>query len=202
MNRYGFTRLARVTSVLGAALFVLGLGTARADIIVKDPTVTNSVSNPGAFTWTYDVTNDEEIDTAHGTNFFTIYDFAGFIPGSNFQPSGWVFSSSNVGLTPPHITVTDNPAIPNLTWTYTGAEVNGPQDLGNFGADSTIGTQKVGSFATEAVKNSPGHPADETPVDNVGSVGVPNSVIPESSSLLLLLPGLAPLGVLLRKRRG
>ncbi|HZT43762.1 MAG TPA: PEP-CTERM sorting domain-containing protein [Chthonomonadaceae bacterium] len=198
MNVNDFTRLGRVTSLMGAALVIFGLGSARADIIVKDPTVTPNGSN---FTWTYDVTltNDETVQT---NNFFTIYDFNGFVPGTNFQPADWVFSSANVGKTPSKVKPQDNPKIPNLTWTYTGTATigPGPTDLGLFGADSTIGTEHVGTFATEAIKYAPGKPGNGKPVDNVGSVGVP--YVPESSSLLLLLPGLAPLGILLRKRRG
>ena len=33
-------------------------------------------------------------------DFFTIYDFGSFIPGSASAPVGWTLSSSNVGVTP------------------------------------------------------------------------------------------------------
>ncbi|HLV80596.1 MAG TPA: hypothetical protein VKT32_09955 [Chthonomonadaceae bacterium] len=199
-----------LASLLGVSLLTAGAGLSRADIIVKDPTVTSHGSN---FTWSYDVTltNDEIIKPG---NFLTIYDFAGFVPGSNFQPAGWVFSSANLGRTPPHSVPTDDPRLPNLTWTYTGTSNNdaygnpdrvsilgpGPLDLGIFGADSNRSQEVVGMFATEAIKYSPRQRGNGRPVDNSGYVGVPNAVLPESSSLLLLLPGLAPL-VLLRRRR-
>ena len=192
--------IRRALPLAGAALLMLSSGSlARADIIPEVSTVTPNGAN---FTWTYtaSLTNDETLQSG---NFFTIYDFNGFVPGTNFQPANWVFSSANVGVTPSKVTPNDNPSIPNLTWTYTGPNVGpGPVDLGLFGADSTIGTTATGQFAAEAIKYAPGKPGNGKPVDNIGSVGVPGqmNVIPESASLLLLLPGLAPLGLLLRKR--
>lgn len=191
----------RALPLMGATLLVGIGGLARADIIPNLSTVTPNGSN---FTWTYTaaLTNDETLQSG---NFFTIYDFAGYVSGTNFQPANWVFSSANVGVTPSRVTPTDNPSIPNLTWTYTGPNVGpGPVDLGLFGADSTFSNAKLGDFAAEAIKYAPGKPGDGKPVDNVGSTGVPTahmSVIPEASSLLLLLPGLAPLGLLLKRRR-
>ncbi|HZT44094.1 MAG TPA: hypothetical protein VFA07_18160, partial [Chthonomonadaceae bacterium] len=185
----------------GGALLLFSGDLARADIIPNLSTVTPNGSN---FTWTYtaSLTNDETLQSG---NFFTIYDFAGFVSGTNFQPADWVFSSANVGKTPSRVTPNDDPTIPNLTWTYTGPNVGpGPVDLGLFGADSTFSNTKEGWFAAEAIKYAPGKPGNGKPVDNVGQTGVPTghqNVIPEASSLLLLLPGLAPLGMLLRKRR-
>jgi hypothetical protein len=193
--------IRRALPLAGAALLMVSGSLARADIIPEVSTVTSNGS--GGFTWTYTaaLTNDETLQSG---NFFTIYDFTGFVPGTNFQPANWVFSSANVGLTPPRVTPTDNPSVPNLTWTYTGPNVGpGPVDLGLFGADSSLSQLKIGQFAAEAIKYAPGKPGNGKPVDYVGSVGVPGggNVIPESSSLLLLLPGLAPLGLLLRKRQ-
>ena len=193
-------RVYPACALLGA-LALYGSASARADIIVSNQSITPNGSN---FTWTYDVnlTNDETIQNG---NFFTIYDFNGYVPGSSFQPAGWVFSSANTGVTPPRVTPKDNPSIPNLTWTYNGGSSigPGPVDLGLFGADSTSGRSALGTFATEATKYAPGKPGNGKPVDNVGSTGVPigtQNVIPEADSLLLLLPGLIPLGILLRRR--
>ena len=194
----GFPSTAgRARVLFGMALFALGAGAARADIIPSISTVTANGSN---FTWSYDaqLTNDETLQSG---NFFTIYDFAGYVPGTNFQPSGWVFSSANVGKTPSRVSPTDNPNIPNLTWTYNGSTIGpGPIDLGFFGADSKYNTQTLGMFAAEAIKYAPGRPGNGKPVDNVGSEAVPASAIPETNSLTLLIPGLAPLGVALRRR--
>ena len=187
----------RVRVLFGMALIALGAGAARADIIPDINSVTPNGSN---FTWTYDValTNDETLQSG---NFFTIYDFAGYVPGTNFQPANWVFSSAMTGKTPSRVSPIDSPTIPNLTWTYTGSTVGpGPLDLGLFGADSKYSRQIVGMFAAEAIKYAPGKPGDGKPVDNVGSLAVPTSTIPEAGSLTMLLPGLAPLGLALRRR--
>ena len=69
---------------------------------------------------------------------FVIYDFAGLIPGSNDQPTGFEFTTMNdgghIGRTLPN----DNPETPNLVWTYTGdTPLIGQIGLGNFTAHST-----------------------------------------------------------------
>ena len=197
--KYSLSAMARhAIPLFGLGLMALSFGTAGADIIPELQTVAPNGSN---FTYTYDaqLTNDE---TLHRDNFFTIYDFNGYVAGTNFQPANWIFSSAMVGKTPSLVTPTDNPKIPNLTWTYAGPTLGpGPLDLGLFGADSTLGNTKTGTFAAEAIKFAPGKPGDGKPIDNVGSTGVPSGTIPEPSSILMLLPGLAPLGMALRKHR-
>ena len=108
------------------------------------PTVTGT----GPYTWTYQerVTNDAQVQT---NDFFVIVDFNGFVSGSNAQPANWSFATvgnigtltgSNQSLTP-----TNNPAIPDLVWTYTGTPtIVGEQILGNFSAQSIYGQQTVG----------------------------------------------------------
>jgi hypothetical protein len=183
--------IRHVLPLAGALLLLSSGNLARADII---PTVVSVSPHGSNFTWTYDaaMTSDENLKSG---NFFTIYDFDGYVSGTNFQPSHWVFSSALVGKTPPKVVPDDNPLIPNLTWTYSGPKTGpGPVDLGHFGADSTLGMVKTGEFASEATKHAPGMPTNGKPVDNIGFTGVPG-IIPETSALLLLLPGLAPLGL-------
>src|SRR3954462_13293091 len=73
----------------------------------------------GGFLWNYgvNVTVDQQVNTG---DFFTIYDFGTFNAGSNLQPANWAFSSSLTGTNPSLVLPTDNPALANLTWTYTG----------------------------------------------------------------------------------
>ena len=88
-------------------------------------------------------------------NYFTIYDFAGYVPGTGTvtapgvgtSTSNWTITSSNSGVTPSGLTPTDNSSVPNLTFTYNGPTIpSGQLTLGNFSADSTFGTTSTGSF--------------------------------------------------------
>jgi hypothetical protein len=129
------------------------------------------------------------------------YDFAGYVPGGNTQPAGWMFSAALVGITPGKVTPTDNPHLFNLTWTYTGSTQVGPESLGIFSAVAHTNLAKSGEFASEATKNS-GDLAG-TKVDNIGNVAVP---IPEMSALMPMIGvvGFAAIGLALsylRQRR-
>jgi hypothetical protein len=136
----------------------------------------------GGFTWNYatNVTLDQMVQPG---DFFTIYDFGTFTQGSNLQPAGWTFSSSLTGKNPSLVTPTDNAALLNLTWTYTGTTpINGAQALGNFSVIAASNVLKASDFAAEATRNS--GPTAGTKVDNVGQINVP---IPEMSALLPIL---------------
>jgi hypothetical protein len=187
-------------SFLGLITIGVTILAAHGDII---PTL--SPSDPaavaGGFTWNYgvNVTVDQMVQPG---DFFTIYDFGTFTAGSNLQPAGWTFSSSLTGTNPSLVTPTDNPALLNLTWTYTGATtINGAQALGNFSVVAASNQLKSSDFAAEATRNS--GPTAGTKVDNVGQVSVP---IPEMSALLPILSvcgaGLAAgIPSLLRRRK-
>jgi hypothetical protein len=154
---------------------------ARGDII---PTLNpgTPAATAGGFLWNYgvNVTVDQQVNTG---NFFTIYDFGAFNPGSNVQPAGWTFSSSLTGQNPSLVTPTDNPALANLTWTYTGTTpITGAQLIGQFSVVAASNQLATGSFAAEATRS--GGPNVGTPIDNVGTVSVP---VPEMSALLPIL---------------
>ena len=151
----------------------------RADVIPTLSTVSPIGSN---FQWNYstNVTIDQMV--THG-DFFTIYDFGSFVPGSNMQPAGWTFSSSLVGTNPSLVIPTDNPAVLNLTWTYTGATpINGSASLGTFSVATNTNQLTTSDFAAEATRNS--GPNAGTKVDNVGQVSIP---VPETSTLLPII---------------
>jgi len=124
--------------------------------------------------WTYRVSVPAEIRVQAG-DFFTIYDFAGF-DGMHNEPANWVFSSAPVGPVPVLIAVPgDDPAIPNLTWQYTGTTpiVGEMLDIGDFRAESTFpftpnATDWFASQATRASGNLAG-----TPVSNLAVMPVP-----------------------------
>ena len=133
----------------------------------------------GGFTWNY-TSNVTPQETVSNGAFFTIYDFGNFTGGSNLQPAGWTFSSSLVTTPPTGLTVTDNPSLANLTWTYTGATpINGAALLGQFSVVANTNLQRDGDYASQATSTALG----STNV-NRANVGVP---IPEMSALLPIL---------------
>ena len=165
--------------LFAAAILALAV---RADIIPSITTATDvTPAGGGNFSWNYSatLTQDENV-LAH--DFFTIYDFAGYVSGGNTQPTGWTFSAALIGTTPGKVTPIDNPNLFNLTWIYMGSTQVGPQSLGIFSAVSHTNLPTSGEFASEATKNS-GDLAG-TKVDNIGNVAVP---VPEMSALLPMI---------------
>lgn len=170
----------RKSFALGLLAIASTAFTAQGSVGLQEPIISPT---SGGFTWNYTGTvfSGETITTG---SFITIYDFGGFTPGSNVQPAGWTFSSSLVGNTPTGTpTVTDNPSIPNLTWTYTGSTpINGSLVIGNLGTFSVVsGTDQTrhGEFAAQATSTSQGS-IDFTQRD----ISVP---VPEPATLLPIL---------------
>ena len=186
--------------LLGIVAAEAFLCVARGDIIPSITTATDVTAIGGDFAWNYTVTLTQD-ENALTTDFFTIYDFGGFVPGQNSQPTGWTFTASLLGTTPTNVTPTDDPTLWNLTWTYTGDTLNGPQTLGLFTAVSDTNLAQTGQFASQATR-AVGDLAG-TKIDNIGNVAVP---VPEMSALLPMI-ALCTLGAVswamsvLRRRR-
>ena len=193
-----------------SAFFIMGLTLSgseagAATISIQDtPTITPSA---GGFRWSYVVTHTNGVvvgGSDFGTvpptagSFFTIYDFAGFIPGSAFQPPGWTFSSALVGVTPATTIVTDDPTAPNLTWLYTDVgnnlttDLGDSRSLGDFGAESIYGGTAVGAYASRDRNRTLSRFSRSS-----GNVEVPS---PIPSAMLLLGTGLIGLIALGRKK--
>ena len=181
-----FDSLPAATSHIMRKIFALGLlalaGTAfiaRGSVGLQEPDITAAT---GGFTWNYSGTVFTGETITNGS-FFTIYDFGSILPNSNAQPTGWTFSSSLVGTTPVGTpTVGDNPSIPNLTWTYTGAPISGTNVIGNLGIFSVVSATnqtRDGEFAAQAISTAQGSP-DFTQ----RNIGVP---VPEAATLLPIL---------------
>jgi hypothetical protein len=157
----------------------------------------------GGFTWNYTATvfPGETITTG---SFITIYDFGSFAPNSTMQPAGWMPSSTLVGMTPIGTpTVTDNPSIPNLTWTYIATTpINGSLVLGNLGTFSVVtntNQTRHGEFAAQATSTSQGS-IDFTQRD----IGVPVPEMPALLPVLSVCGAAIATGIpsLLRRRKG
>lgn len=178
-------------------------GAASADMVPELVSVTPSLINPGAWTWVYGVSlsPSERLDTASPWDqFFTIFDFAGFIPGSQSSTNpDFIGGSALVGpnadlVGPPP---GDNPAIDNIFWTWTPAVVPStvvgpipfPPGLGLFSADSIFNTPVLDFYETQGTKHTPLIPLEDgTQQGNIGSVSVP--LIPEPATALLIGSGL------------
>jgi hypothetical protein len=180
-----FTETMRKIPILGlAALSAITIAT-YADVI---PTLSSITQNGNDFTWNYsaNVLVDQRVETG---DFFTIYDFGNFVPGSNMQPAGWDFSSSLLGRTPAFLTpreytlIHDDPAVLNLTWTYIGQNpIIGPNFLGIFSVTNNTNQIITGQFAAQATHNGGLFNGGKTA--NIGDVSVP---VPEMSALLPIL---------------
>jgi hypothetical protein len=189
---------ASLGALLSAAALFAG-SAVKADIIPVFDAATPSAGGC-TFSYTASVSDGSKVDTG---DYFTIYDFNGYVAGTEFAPADWSISVQAIGITPVGQLLTDAPGVMNITFEYTGlASLVGPISpiggVGAFGAESTFCGESIGAYASATHKNNPGAGDDGTPQSNQGSVVTPS--IPESSSLMLLVPGLVPLGIMLRRR--
>jgi len=148
-----------------------------------------------SYRWSYGVvlTSDSQLHTG---DFFTIYDFAGFIPGSNVQPNGFDFSATLVGPVPDRIAPEDDATLMNLTWTYVGPDITtGQLGLGNFMANSISGLPKDGLFTAQTHRQVDGRiEGNITPTD-IPVPTIPNiPTVPEPATMTLLGIGLPLVG--------
>ena len=143
--------------VLAAGLFAFTPKVATADIVVSPVPV---VTGTGPYTWTYTFTLLTG-QTMRAGAYVTIYDFYGWVPGSQFAPSAlWnlTTNATSVAQGPnpinPPITPNENNTVINLSWLWLGPDIVGAgQSLGTFGADSTINDSQLGIYAEQSTLN-------------------------------------------------
>lgn len=189
----------------GIIAVIASLTVAQADIIPSF--VGTSTQDQQNTIWSYTINITAEQNATPG-DFFTIYDFGSFIPGSSAQPADWTFSSSLVGITPAQTAPFDDPTLLNLTWTYNGPTIAGAtpdgQNIGPFQV-STSGflpevapAMNTSQFAAQGTRAS--GPEAGSKIGNVGQIPVP---IPEPSTIALIVGtgGLGLIGRALARRR-
>jgi len=197
-------RHLRSTAAFGAILAAASLfigGAVQAQLTPNFDVITPSGSN---FTFNYNLDVAGAARISNG-DYFTLYDVNGYVAGSAFAPAAdWSITEQPTGITPIGVTPpSDSAGVMNITYTYTGATVNGPSSMFDgadaFGFDSTTNGTHNGFFSYQNHKNNPGKPDDNSRQFGGGSVVLP-SAVPETSSLMLLVPGLVPFGLMLRRR--
>ena len=183
---------------LAALVLVVLAARAEAGLL---PTSSSAQADGSNTRYTYGVvlTSDSTLKTG---DFFTVYDFPGAVTGTNVQPAGWTFSSANTGMTPPGINVTDNAAVPNATWTYSGPTLTGQMGMGNFMLDSTnTPSTTPTSFAALTQRAIDGQNESTATTTLTPSSQVTIQSIPEPATLALVGIGLPFAGLFGRWRR-
>jgi hypothetical protein len=149
-------------SLLASAVLLTAVSAAWA----MQPTVVQVEKNgDGTYTYHFKIRIDDGITVESGTtepnpDFFTIFNFDGFVPDSAKSPQGWTFSTSTNGVTPLRggkalVNPEDIEGIPNLTWSRTGPALKGPVEVAGFSARTqTVGTM-VGEYGSQ-VTRAPG----------------------------------------------
>lgn len=133
---------------------------------------------------------------------FRIIDPPGLVAGSAAAPAGWTVTTESISPGPKPAsssTPDDDPALPNLVFTYQGAApIVGPVLVKGFSARSTSGTPRaVRWFVGRSTRAT--DPGIGTKVVSAGAVGRPGAV-PEPASLLTSCLGLIVLGIVYAHR--
>jgi hypothetical protein len=174
------------------------------------PVQVSVIPESGMYRYTYAIVLPTDAVLRPG-DYFTIYNFDGYVPGSEMASGSpysadWVFSSTGLGPTPLGVLPQDDPAIPNLSWKYTGAEINlnasvGSVGLGNFWALSIYPDTTQSWFTASTGSVSGATDTNITPT-TVPVPTAPPPGVPEPNTLLLAGMGLPIVGLAYRLRRG
>jgi hypothetical protein len=172
--------------------------TSHAGLLPTGVTTFSEIS--GTTRWQYAIVLPTDSQLRNG-DYFTIYDFDGYVAGSEITPTDWSFSAQLVGPTPPKLLPTDDPVIYNLTWKYNGPTIDAGQvGLGNFMASSLYSNSKLGFFTAQTHRFSDGKlDTNVTRTDVPSPSGTSN--VPEPGTLALAALGLPLLGLARLRRK-
>jgi hypothetical protein len=184
------------TTLWGLLTLAIVCGQAHAGLIPGAVTVT---AGGGYYQFKYNVALPSDYKVKDG-DFFTLYDFHGYVAGHNLQPAGWTFSTDMTGPNPPGIAPIDNNAVVNLTWTYHGPDITTPDSIGDFAAGSSFGpnTSDI-QFASRDHRMLDGRAVGNYTLTDGPDPRMPAA--PEPATLALLALGLPLGGVWFARRR-
>ncbi len=172
---------------------------AQAGLLPVNVTITPEAGN---YRWTYAIVLPTDSQLQSG-NYFTLYDFGGYIPGGEMAPDGWAFTASQTGPTPALTVPNDDPNAWNLSWQYTGPTIlTGQTGLGNFWAYSTSGSATTDFFTAQTFRSSDGLSDRNVTTTLVpDGAGAPPAGVPEPGTLVLAGLGLPLVGLARARRR-
>jgi hypothetical protein len=163
------------------------LMTAASAVSAMQPSVVQIEKNAdGTYTYHFKIRIDDGITVESGAtppnpDFFTIFNFEGFVPDSPKSPTGWTFSTSTNGVTPLRggkalVNPEDIEGIPNLTWSRTGPALKGPSEITGFSVRTKSAGTMVGEYGAQ-VTRTPGTVNPKEPRESkearIGSITTP-----------------------------
>jgi hypothetical protein len=166
---------------------------ARSDLVPDFNAATPSI-NGCSYSYNVSITAGSQVNTG---DYFTIYDFHGYVPGTAYAPADWVASEQFTGNTPFGVDIRafygDSATFVNLVFTYVGAtSIQGSTLIGGagaFGAETIQCQWGLGGFSSSVHIFSPG-----SPFDNFRKPAGGYTITPFQSGLavLSLAPGTVP----------
>jgi len=200
-----------IARLFAAAVVAVGVSAAPAKAGLF-PVSVSIQPEAGNFRWTYNVVLPTNMKLQSG-DYFTIYDFGGYVPGSASLTSpfpdasvlaNWSVTSSLLGKSPGRVNPNDDPNVPNVTWTYNGPDLTNPTggSLGNFSAASTF-QDSQGSFFTGINHRDTGE-MDQNVTETIsptGQINPPTPGVPEPATLALAGLGLPLIGARWLRRK-
>ena len=166
-----------MVKTFGAVLLLAsGLALAAAPAFALEVDVKQVTKNPdGSVTYHFAVKTDKGETLAPGSDFVTIYNFAGLVEGSVKTPAGWEFTAADYGKTPtwngyPVVMPVDMPGLSNLTWSPS-KPVAGGVEVAGFSATTHIAATTDGEYAGQATRGMGGKSSEQAVI---GHIQTPN----------------------------